>query len=82
VVGGVIASHQSQRRKVMTPHLERISAVIISVIAGILICNVTWVAPTAATWGGGWNIAACIFFSAIALGLIIWALLLPKDGTY
>jgi len=61
---------------------ERKLAVFMSIIAGVLLGNTGWVAPTAATWGGGWNICACIFLPVVAVLLIIFACILPKDGEY
>lgn len=61
---------------------ERRCVVFMSVFAGVLLGNTGWVAPTAAMWGGGWNILACILFPVVAVILIVLACLLPKDSSY
>jgi hypothetical protein len=48
---------------------ERFWRCALSVIAGVLIGNVGWVLPSAAVWGGGWNIAACVIFPVVAVVL-------------
>ncbi len=59
--------------------IQRLFAVIFSLVAGILLGNTGWVAPAAAVWGGAYNIWACLIFPAMAVVLIMFALILPRD---
>jgi len=49
---------------------ERVIGLVFGVVVGILIGNIGWIMPTAISWGGGWNILGCVFFSAAAIALL------------